>query len=248
VPGIGPKIAASIRSVDGASVEKRLTVWRREGVRLVDWRSPAYPAPLHALDDAPALLFVRGSSIPCEHTASTVDLSHCLGVAIVGTRSPTPGSRAAAYHMARALARNGNLIISGLALGVDGAAHRGALAADGPTVAVLGGGVLRIYPHEHRMLADHMRVRGGLISEVAPDDNPRPTMLVARNRIISGLSRALVVIETAVDGGAMHAARRAHEQGRPVYVLDTPAPGNRALISEIGAQPITPDEMSPLLP
>ena len=129
--------------------------------------------------------------------------------------------------------------MSGLALGVDTAAHLGALSSpDGYTLAVLGCGVLNVYPSENRGLADAIALRGGLLCEVNPSAEAKTPAIVARNRLISGLCDALIVVETSIDGGAMHAAKRAFEQGRRVYALDTAASGNRLLIDEMGASPI----------
>jgi DNA processing protein len=128
-----------------------------------------------------------------------------------------------------------------MALGIDSAAHIGALAClGGVTTAVLGSGVLNVYPPGNRALAEAIRQRGALLSEVHPDAQPKPSTLVARNRIISGLCEAVIVVETESDGGAMHAARRAIDQGRRVYTLESDASGNRALI-EAGASVIKPD-------
>ncbi len=132
-------------------------------------------------------------------------------------------------------------MISGLALGIDGAAHLGALAyPPGITSAVLGSGVLTVYPPQHRTLAQAIQGRGALLSETHPEAQPNAARLVARNRIISGLSEAIIVVQTEIDGGAMHAARRAFDQGRRVYTLASDASGNQALI-DLGAVVITPD-------
>ncbi|MBZ0292971.1 MAG: DNA-protecting protein DprA, partial [Anaerolineae bacterium] len=163
-----------------------------------------------------------------------------LHVAIIGTRQPTPQGAAVAQTLACKLAEQGHMIVSGLALGVDSQAHRGALRANGRTIAVLGSGVLRVYPHQHQALAHEIEEAGALVSEVAPTASASSARLVARNRIISGLSSAVIVIETADDGGAMHAARRAREQGRPLYVLDCNASGNRELLAA-GALPFHAD-------
>lgn len=232
VPGIGPKIAAAIRAVDREAVAARIPRWQAAGVRIATLDDPAYPQALRALDDAPPTLFISGDWRPPLRAA-----------ALVGTRQPSPASRAAAETLAWALAERGVTLISGLALGIDAAAHLGALALpSGRTIAVLGSGVLNIYPPEHRALARAIAARGALLSEVDPQAAARTPALVARNRIISGLSDALVVIESAVDGGAMHAAARAFEQGRRVYALESPASGNRALI-EAGAIALDPNAL-----
>lgn len=233
VPGVGPATVRSIRAVDLAAAERRLAAWRAAGVRVVTQMADdsAYPACLRALDDAPPTLFAR----------SAWETLSCDGVAVVGTRAPSAQGRAAARLLGFELARRGLTVVSGLARGVDTEAHLGAVSAPaGRTLAVLGSGVQRVYPPENAALAQLIARSGALLSEAAPDAAPSVPRLVARNRIISGLSRAVIVVETAADGGAMHAARFARGQGRPVYALDSAASGNRALL-EGGALPLEPD-------
>jgi DNA processing protein len=153
-------------------------------------------------------------------------------MAIVGTRNPS----AQAYQIATALgthfAHSGSTVVSGLARGIDTAAHLGALQAGGHTLAVLGSGVCNIYPPENAALAFRILETSALVSEVPPFDGPSTPRLVARNRIISGLSEGVIVVESNDDSGAMHAAKRAREQNRRVYTFDLPASGNQKLIAE----------------
>jgi DNA processing protein len=229
VPGIGPRIARSIQAIDLAQVEQQMRTWQDHGITVLPLNDPAYPAHLRAVDDPPATLFVRG------HLPSQP------GVAIVGTRAPSAFAAAAATRLGQQVAAAGLPVISGLARGIDTAAHIGALTTPGGlTLAVLGSGVLNVYPPENRHLARRCAQQGALLAEVHPSAEPSSPRLVARNRIISGLSAALVVVETDADGGAMHAARFAQRQGRPVYTLDLPASGNQALLAA-GALPIAPD-------
>ncbi len=231
VPGIGRKIAESIRAIDLQQTEKLIDQWRKDEIAILTWDDPAYPMRLKDLDDAPPVLFMRGAC-PLDRTA-----------AVVGTRSPSTESENIAKTLSATLAEQGYTVVSGLAHGVDTNAHFGALGVqNGRTLAVLGSGVLNIYPQENRSLANAILINkaGALISEVAPPLSPSSSRLVARNRIISGISQAVIVIETKVDGGAMHAARRGFEQGRKIYALDIAASGNRALI-EAGATAINPD-------
>jgi DNA processing protein len=143
-------------------------------------------------------------------------------VAIVGSRAATPYGLEVADRLARDLAAQGLTIVSGLARGADSAAHRGALRAAGETVAVLGSGVDVIYPREHRSLANEIAAHGAIVSELAPGMRPRPGFFPRRNRIISGLSRAVVVIEANEKSGSLITARCAAEQGRDVLAV----PGN----------------------
>lgn len=230
VPGIGAKIAASIRAVDVGAVAAEIPRWNAQGITLVTLNDAAYPAALRGLDDAPPTLFGRGA---------LMDVGRA--VAVVGMREPPRKAAEAARQIGYELAQRGFQVISGMALGIDSAAHIGALAhPGGVTAAVLGSGVLNIYPPGNRGLAEAIRGRGCLLSEVHPDAQPKPSTLVARNRIISGLCEAVIVVETEHDGGAMHAARRAVEQGRRLYTLESDASGNRELI-EAGAAVIGPD-------
>lgn len=231
VPGIGPKISESIVNMDARQIAEALPRWQAAGVRVLTASDPLYPRRLSDLDDAPPTLFARGTLCAPDQRA----------VAVVGTRTPSPVAIDAAQRIGYGLAARGIAVVSGLALGVDTAAHLGALAArDGCTLAVLGSGVLNIYPPANRALAQAILQRGALVSETAPGAGPKPSSLVARNRLISGLSEALIVIETREDGGAMHAARFAQKQGRRVYALDCGASGNQALLAD-GALPISAD-------
>jgi len=231
VHGIGAKLAAQIRAVNLDAVEQAIPQWRQAGVEIITMQDASYPARLRTLPDAPATLFVRGCWRP--------DWRH--SAAIVGTREPTPESLRLAQNLASELSEHGYIIVSGLALGIDTAAHLGALAVpNGFTLAALGCGVLDVYPPANRALAEAVTRRGALVSEVHPFAVPSASNLVARNRIITGLSDIVIVVETEADGGAMHAARFALAQGRDLYAVDNGASGNRALI-EAGAQMISPD-------
>jgi DNA processing protein len=229
VPGIGPKLAAAIRAIDLAHTASEIAGWQADGIAILLPSDDGYPAALKALADAPPVLFRRGLAGPDDSRA----------VAIVGTRSPTGASRGLAETIAATLAGQGWTVTSGMAAGIDTAAHQGALRAGGRTLAVLGCGVRVIYPPENAPLAAHILAHGALLSETHPDMPPSAPALVARNRLISGLSRAVIVIETAEDGGGMYAARFAREQGRAVYAVQNASTGNVRLIAE-GARPLPP--------
>jgi DNA processing protein len=230
VPGVGPKIARSIQDISIEQVQVAMQRWHSMGVAIVTTNDPAYPARLAALDDPPPTLFVRGQ------WQSSFDRA----VGIVGTRSPTKEAQGVARRLAGILAQRGFTIVSGLATGIDTHAHHAALGGNHPTVAVLGCGILDIYPEQNRRLAEKIVECGALLGEVHPEAAPNAASLVARNRLISGLSKAVIVVETSVDGGAMHAARFAFDQGRRVYAVDNHASGNRDLIAR-GAVPVPPD-------
>jgi DNA processing protein len=144
---------------------------------------------------------------------------------------PSLQARIAANRLAAHFTREGYTIVSGLALGIDTLAHQATLSHSGTTLAVLGSGVLNVYPPENAKLADQISKNGALLCEVHPDAPVSTPGLVARNRIITGLCERVIVVETEVDGGAMHAARFALLQGRQVYAVESPASGNKALLA-----------------
>jgi DNA processing protein len=231
VAGIGPKLVERIQSISLGEIEQAIPRWQAAGVQIITWDEQPYPPPLRALDDAPPTLFVKGQWPPPNRKR----------VAVVGTRNPSPKAREITYQLGIELAQRGCTIVSGLAYGIDAAAHNSALTIPGAyLLGVLGCGVLNIYPAEHQGLAQSILRSGALVSEVHPTATPSASNLVARNRIITGLSDAVIVVETEVDGGAMHAARFAGIQGRPVYTFDFPASGNRALLDS-GAGNLTID-------
>lgn len=231
VPGIGPKMVERIQSISVEYVEQAIPAWQAQGVQIIALDERSYPPYLRALDDAPPTLFVRGQWPPPNRKR----------IAIVGTRDPSPKAREITYQLGIELAERGCAIVSGLAYGIDAAAHNSALTIPGVyLLAVLGCGVLNIYPAEHQGLAQSILRGGAVLSELHPYATPSASNLVARNRIITGLADAVIVVETEVDGGAMHAARFAGIQGRPIYTFDFPASGNRSLLTN-GAGSLTPD-------
>lgn len=207
---IGPKLAGTIAALaNGPVAEEVLDICRRRGVQLLVEGSDGYPAILSRIDDPPGLLFVRGELRPCD----------ALAVSIVGARHATPYGKRVASQLASGLARAGYTVVSGLARGIDAAAHRGAIDAGGRTIAVLGTGVLNIYPPEHADLATEVIGRGAVVSEAPPLAEPHPGAFPPRNRIISGLALGTVVVEAADRSGALITARLAGEQGREVFAV-----------------------------
>jgi len=182
------------------------------GIAGVPWNDDAYPSALATIVDPPAVLWTRGRLAPLD----------AMAVAIVGSRAASAYALSVAGHLAADLAARGVVIVSGLARGVDSAAHRGALAAGGLTVGVLGSGVDVVYPREHAPLAAEIDERGAVISELVPGTPPTPFFFPLRNRIISGLSRAVVVVEANEKSGSLITARCALDQGRDVLAV----PGN----------------------
>ena len=184
--------------------------WLEEpGHHLVTRDDPRYPERLKCIPDAPIALYVAGDP----------GLLDQPQIAIVGSRNPTPGGERNAFEFARHLAGCGLVITSGLALGIDGAAHRGALAADAPTVAVTATGLDLVYPARHRALAHQIAERGALISEFPIGTRVRAGLFPRRNRIISGLSLGVLVVEAALGSGSLITARLAGEQGREVFAI-----------------------------
>ncbi|MFM7205909.1 MAG: DNA-processing protein DprA [Planctomycetaceae bacterium] len=206
---IGPRLAASIPAITTADAEQVIETCRRAGIGMLVEGGTDYPGLLSRIDDPPGVLFVRGTLEPCD----------ALAVAVVGARTPSPYGKRIAWQLAGGLARAGYTVISGLARGIDAAAHRGALDAGGRTIAVLGTGVLNVYPPEHGDLAAEVIARGAVVSEAPPHGEPHAGVFPQRNRIVSGLSLGTVVVEAAERSGALITARLAGEQGREVFAV-----------------------------
>jgi DNA processing protein len=205
---IEPRAAQALRSRASEAARRAASC----GLAAVPWTAAAYPAALAAITDPPAVLWTRGALGALERPA----------VAVVGSRAASPYALAVAERLAGDLASRGLAVVSGLARGVDSASHRGALAAGGVTIAVLGSGADIIYPSEHAALARQIEATGLIVSELVPGTPPLPGFFPLRNRIISGLSRAVVVIEAGEKSGSLITARLALDQGRDVLAV----PGN----------------------
>jgi DNA processing protein len=213
VEDVGPKLARLIPTfVSSPIAEETMDLCRRRGVGMLIEGRTGYPRLLDQIDDPPGVLFVRGGFEPCD----------ALGVAIVGARHASAYGRRVAHQLAGGLARAGCTIVSGLARGIDEAAHRGALDAGGRTIAVLGSGVLEIYPPEHADLALEVIRHGAVVSEAPPLTEPQAAAFPARNRIISGLCLGTIVVEAADRSGSLITARLAGEQGREVFAVPGP--------------------------
>ena len=176
----------------------------------------AYPAPLLDIEDPPLMLYMLGSLVKSTELArKTITKS----LAIVGSRNPTPQGQINARQFAKAFGGAGICVVSGLALGIDGAAHEGALLGGGTTIAVVGTGLDRVYPKKHLELAHRIALQGLLISEFALGTPPLTANFPKRNRIISGLSRGTLVVEAALQSGSLITARLAAEQGKEVFAI-----------------------------
>lgn len=210
VAGIGQKLSRNIISRrQELDLDAELRDCRENGVTVLVESQPEYPQSIRTIPDPPGVLFVRGEWKPTDGIA----------VAIVGTRHATQYGLAQAERLATGLARCGYTIVSGLARGIDAAAHRGALKANGRTIAVLGSGVLNIYPPEHVSLANEIVSQGALMGENPPRSPPLSGAFPQRNRIITGLSLGVIVVEASERSGALISARHAMEQGREVFAV-----------------------------
>lgn len=237
--GLGAKVIERVLLArQTVSLDK---VWEKiesQGIKILTWGDEAYPARLKEIDQPPPVMYIRGEYLPDD----------LFAVAIVGTRKVTPYGRQVTEEIASFLAANGMTVISGLARGVDAIAHQTALKAGGRTIGILGSGVDKIYPPEHRGLAEQMIARGAIISDYAIGTPPDASNFPPRNRIISGLSLAVVVIEAAETSGALITAEFAAEQGREIFavpgsILAPQSKGTNRLIQK-GAQPLlTPDDL-----
>jgi DNA processing protein len=210
VKGVGTKLANALltaeRDVDAA---EELAYCQSRQIEVLLDTDANYPARLKEIHDPPGVLFLQGEILKLDE----------LAIAIVGTRHATSYGTQQAERLASGLARAGYTIVSGLARGIDAAAHRGALAAGGRTLAVLGSGIENLYPPEHRALADEVRTRGALLSEAPPRTPPLGGAFPQRNRLISGLSLGVIVVEAAERSGALITTTHATEQGREVFAV-----------------------------
>ena len=207
--GLTTRCANWLASPDESLVESDLRWLETSGIALLPATSPDYPQMLRESPDAPAALFVRGD----------IRILAEPQIAMVGSRNPTAGGRATARDFAAFFARAGLTVTSGLALGIDAACHEGALAAGGPTVAVLGCGLDQVYPRNHEALAERITRQGAVISEFPPGTEPRAACFPQRNRIIAGLSHGTLVIEAAEKSGSLITARLAGVAGRDVFAI-----------------------------
>jgi DNA processing protein len=211
--GIGSKLVERIVQVrTSVNLEEFVARVEKSDIRIVTWDDPAYPLHLKEINQPPPVLYMRGEVVSEDGWS----------VGIVGTRAVTAYGRQVTEELATVLAQNGVTVVSGLARGVDAIAHQAALKAGGRTLAVLGSGVDRIYPPEHRQMAEKIIQHGAIISDYAPGTPPESANFPPRNRIISGLSMAVVVVEAGEVSGALITAEFAVDQGREVFA----APGS----------------------
>lgn len=210
VPGVDEELGREIVNYRrGKAVDERIQAAIKMGVRAVSYRDQDYPENLKGVAHMPPVLFIRGEII----------VNDRLAVAIVGTRFPSHYGREVAERLAREIAGAGTTVVSGLARGVDTLAHRGALAAKGRTIAVLGCGIDVCYPPENRQLMEAIVKQGAVVSEYPLGMEPLAMNFPKRNRIISALSKAVVAVEAGDKSGVLNTCAWAKEQGRDVYAV-----------------------------
>jgi DNA processing protein len=210
VPNVGPKLAMSVVTHGTESAARaELERVRAAGVSLLVRDRDEYPPSLGRIPDPPTVLYCRGELKPSDQ----------LAVGIVGSRHCTAYGRQQANRIAQGLARSGITIVSGLARGIDAEAHKGALEAGGRTIAVCATGLGTVYPPEHAELADSIAKQGCLLTESPMEQQPKSGLFPQRNRIISGISLGVILIEAGRNSGALHTARHAMEQNREVFAV-----------------------------
>ena len=202
-------VSACIAARDTIDPDAEIERLAQQGVAALTWHDDAYPRQLREVYDRPPVLYVRGTLQPADEWA----------VAVVGTRRVSVYGRQVADEMARGLASNRVTVVSGLARGVDAIAHRAALEAGGRTIAVLACGLDLVYPPEHKRLAEQIAEQGALISDYGLGTQPRSEFFPRRNRILSGVSLGVLVVEGDVKSGALITARQALEQNREVFAV-----------------------------
>jgi DNA processing protein len=232
--GLSPKMIERLVAVrENADLALIGEQMRSKGIQVLTWLDKAYPQRLKEIEQPPPVLYLRGALTSEDNWA----------VAIVGTRRVTPYGRQVTEEIASFLASNGITIVSGLARGVDAIAHQAALKAGGRTLAVLGSGVDKIYPPENRALAEKIFEQGAVLSDYVPGTSPEASNFPPRNRIISGLSMAVVVVEAGETSGALITAEFAAEQGREVFAV----PGNILAPQSKGTNKLIQSGAHPLL-
>lgn len=216
--------------------DKIIKQYQKSGIKIINFWNKDYPLELKKILNPPLILYVKGQIFPGRSR-----------VAIVGTRNLSFTGRNLAFQYSKALAEKGHTIVSGLARGVDTIAHEGTLSANGTTIAVLGNPINEIYPKENLALADKILTTGSIVSEMSQLAVMHRGRFVDRNRIISGISEAVLIIESTTDGGTIHQARFALEQGRKVYVIKhehdkKEAQDGYVKLLSMGAIPVTSPE------
>lgn len=226
--GISPELLDRIDGYDWrCAAEREARIAKGKDIHIVTPEGNLYPVRLLSTPDPPASLWMKGTLLPSDD----------LAVAVVGSRNPTPYGLEKARELGRDLAAAGITVVSGMALGIDGAAHRGALEAGGRTIAVLGSGLDVCYPHRHRRLFTEIAERGAVLSEYPLGSPPEPWRFPERNRLIAGLALGTVVVEAGEKSGALRTARLALDLGREVWAV----PGRTTSQASVGTNALLRD-------
>jgi DNA processing protein len=232
--GLSPRLAERVVQIRASvDLEKYMAKVTAQGIQVLTWEDELYPLRLKEIDQSPPVIYVRG----------LITAEDAWAVAVVGTRRISAYGRQVAEELAAYLASNGVTVISGLARGVDATAHQAALKAGGRTIAVLGSGVDRIYPPEHMQLASRIISSGAVMSDYPPGTAPDAANFPPRNRIISGMSMATVVVEAGETSGALITAQFAVDQGREVFAV----PGNILAVQSKGTNRLIAQGAHPML-
>lgn len=209
IPGVGETIARNIREVDFSKADSELTFIQKNGIEVMAYHLPGYPHRLKPFDDSPFLLFYKGKNV----------LDHPRIIGVVGTRTPSDHGRMICEKIMDELSVYNPLIISGLAYGIDGIAHKKSLALSMPTVGILGHGLDMVYPSLHKPLAEKMIAGGGLLTEFPSGTKPDKENFPMRNRIIAALCDVLIVVESKRKGGSIITAEMANEYNKDVFAV-----------------------------
>ncbi len=221
IPGIGEKTVERVIEgrERGEKTQQQMAGWEEQDIEVITIIDPEYPQKLRQLADPPSLLFVRGR----------LDLSTGPAVAVVGAHEADVEGILSAENWSARIAKRGGVVVSGLARGIDAAAHVGAIQAEGTTIGVIGCGFANIYPPENSALAGQVAENGSVISEYSPPTPVSVGRLMARNRILVGLGDAVLIVQVhESSSGTMDAAARADQQGKPLFVV------NRQKIPQLG--------------
>ena len=228
IPRLTPTIAEGIKDIEIDAIVSELTALEQIGITVHTLEEEDYPQNLRSIPNPPLILFQVGTY----HDEDT------KSIAIVGTRKPSASGAKLARQLAVGLVERGFTIASGLALGIDTAAHQGTLEARGRTLAVLGSGIQVIHPRRNQGLAEQIRQSGAIFSESKPNARANAGALMSRDRIVSGLALATIAVEASDRSGSMDTANQARKQNRKLFAIDNEHTGNQRLIAE-GATAIT---------
>lgn len=213
ISGMGPKTWEGLsRQSEEKELGRQVGLIEKHGVTVVSFQEEGYPKALLQTQEPPPVLFMRGTILPEDE----------LAVAVIGSRGPTVYGKQVAERFGEGLAQRGVTVVSGMARGIDACAHRGALKAGGRTIAVLGCGVDRVYPPEHKKLMEEIVAQGAVVSEFPMGAEPKAGHFPTRNRIIAGLSRGVLVVEAREDSGVFSTVNWALEQGKDVFAVPGP--------------------------